>query len=292
MAKTSYQEIPAELDTNYKKALQSSDRFTFPRVRRKLLFSTRTRIKGVTQKSLFPQVLALWNSFDNSTRDAWTLAGEKCGLTGLKVFTQDQCMRIKNNMSGVSTPSLLHQYKFGRLHIESPANKIKITQLHPLDYYVLRKVPKTRSQYESILISESFALPLELRVNYKSNLVASGGVGSAKIYLRVLSHYQGRDIFTDCNIDFTLSSDWTFATSTLSSVLGVVRGYNAFIDLENVQGDLYIDNVVFSHSAFNWARDKYCNDINQGFTKAFYQVAKNWVAVDLPDGAQFDSFFE
>lgn len=292
MAKTSYQEIPSELDVTYKKALQSGDRFIFPRIRRKVLFSTRTKLKGVTQKSLLPQILVLWNGFDSTTKDAWASAGEKCGLSGLKLFTQDQCLRIKNGMSGVSTPSLFHQYKFGRLHIEAPANKIKITQLHPLTYYVLRKVPKTRSQYQAIQIVESFALPIQLKLNYKSSLVSSGGTGSAKIYLSVLSHYQGRDIYTNCNIDLSLSTSWTSANAILSSVIGVVRGYNAYIDLQNVHGDLYIDNLEFNHSAFNWARDKYCNDINQGFTKAFYQVAKNWVAVDLPDGAQFDSFFE
>ena len=291
MAKTSYQEIPSELDTSYKKALQSGDRFTFPRVRRKILFSTRTRLKNVTEKSLLPQILSLWNNFDLTTQNAWTSAGLKCGLTGLKLFTKDQCLRIKNGMSGVSMPSLLHQAKFGRLHIEAPANKIKITQLHPLSYYVLRKVPKTRSQYESVLVTENFALPLQLKLNYASSLVANGGVPSVKIYLQILSHYQGRDIMTLCNIDFDLSSSWKSASASVSGVLGLVRGYNAFIDLQNVRGDLYIDNLEFNHSAFNWARDKYCNDINEGFTKAFYQVAKNWVAVDLPDGAQFDSFF-
>lgn len=292
MAKTSFQQIPPELLTFYKNAVASSNRFDIPRVRRKLLYSTRSRLKGVTEKSLLPQVLAIWNAFDNSTKDAWTLAGSKCGLTGVKCFTKDQCLRIKNGMSGTSTPSIYHQAKFGRLSIQAPANKIKIAQLHPLNYYVMRKVTGTRSQYESVLVVETFALPLELKLNYKSNLVSSGGTPSAKIYLQVLSHYQGRDILTNCEVNFDLITDWKSASASLSSVLGVVRGYTAYIDLQNVTGDLFIDNVEFNHSLSNWARDKYCNDINQGFTKAFYQVAKNWIAVDMPENTQFDSFFE
>ena len=70
-----------------------------------------------------------------------------------------------------------------------------------------------------------------------------------------------------------------------------VRGYTAFLEIYNATGDLFIDNVNIEHSGQNWARDKYCNDINQSFTKAFYQIPKHWAAVDVPDGAYFESVY-
>ena len=177
-----------------------------------------------------------------------------------------------------------------------------------------KKVTGTRDQYEPVKITESFDLPIDIKISYKSNLtsvdvgapfglgefeianselgVSSSGTGSARFYVSVLSHYQGRDIFTNSEIFFDLSSDWTSATASISSVLGLVRGYNAYIEILNARGDLYVDNIELNHSGHNWARDPYCNDLNQGFTKAFYQVAKHWEAVSISEGAQFDSFFE
>ena len=292
MAKTSYQLIPSGLDISYKKTLMSGDRFTIPRVSVKRLFFSRSKLKGLTEKSLLPSLSLAWKSFTSGEQDAWGLAGAKMGLQGFKLFVKDTALRLKNSLSGYSIPSILHQAKFGRLHIETPANKIKIVQLHPLNYWVLKKVKGTRDQFEPQAIVESFDLPLDIKISYKSNLTASGGVASARFYVEVLSHYQGRDILTNCEINFTLQSGWASASASLSSVLGLVRGYNCYIEISNAIGDLDIDNIEINHSGHNWARDPFCNDINQGFTKAFYQIAKHWEAIDIPSGAQFDSFFE
>ena len=292
MAKTSYQLIPSGLDISYKKTLMSGDRFTFPRVSVKRLFYSRSRLKGLTEKSLLPSLSVAWKGLTSGVQDAWSSAGAEMNLQGFKLFVKDTALRLKNSLTGYSTPSTLHQSKFGRLHIESPANSLKITQLHPLNYWVLKKVTGTRDQYKPVKISESFDLPIEIKINYKSNLEASGGSPTARFYVSVLSHYQGRDIITDCEINFNLISDWTSATASITSVLGLVRGYNAFMEIKNATGDLFVDNIELNHSGHNWARDPYCNDLNQGFTKAFYQVAKHWEAVEISQGAQFDSFFE
>jgi hypothetical protein len=59
-----------------------------------------------------------------------------------------------------------------------------------------------------------------------------------------------------------------------------------------LRGDLYIDNVKAEHSGQNWVRDTYCEDILQGFTKAFYQIPKHWAAVILPEGSMYDSIYK
>jgi hypothetical protein len=291
MAKTSYQEIPPEFDLTYHNLLTSGDRFIFPRVRVLVPFTTRKKKKGVTQKSLIISLLPVWNAFDQSVRDLWNACAIESGLTGYKFFIQDCALRLANSISGFSTPSLLHQSLCGRLHVASPATSILLTQEHPLNYWVQRKVKGSRSQYEPVKVTESFGLPVNIKIAYKTALTPVGDSPRARFYLDVLSHYQGRDISTILACDFGLADDWQIKTASLANVLGLVRGYTAFIEVFNARGDVWFDNVEINHSGHNWVRDPNCNNIKQAFTKAFYQIPAHWAVVDLPTGAFFDSVY-
>lgn len=291
MSKTSYQDISLGLQDYYKKALQSGDRFTFPRVRVKTLFLSRRRKKGLSQRTLLPQISALWNNFDTSQKTAWNNAGAFCNLAGFKLFVKDQALRIINEITGVASPSNFYQALVGRLHIESPATALKLTQLHPQQYWVSRKVKNTRSQREPVLVTENFGLPLKIKISFKTNLTLVSGIAKARFYAIVYSLYQGRTIENILEIPFSLVQDWNTQEATLSSVIGFANSYALFLELENVRGDVYIDNVSAEHSGVNWARDPSCNDINQGFTKAFYQIPDHWAVINISDGAFFESVY-
>lgn len=291
MAKTTYTLIPEGLDLKYKKTLQSGDRFQFARVRRKLLFTSRRRKKGLTEKSLLPILSPVWNALDNSVRDLWTEVGALNNMSGFKLFLKDTALRLKNDIAGYASPSLLHQGAVGRLHVEAPATSIKIAQLHPYKYWVLRKVTGSRDQYSPVEVVESFALPLEIKCSYKSALTSTGEGARARLWAEVVFSYQGRDITRVLSVDFDLEHDWESKTASITSGLGWVRGYTAYIEIYNARGDLWVDNIEFNHSGQNWCRDTFCNDINQSFTKAFYQVPKHWNDVDVPEGAQFESAY-
>ncbi len=289
MAKTSYQEIPPELDLDYKKALAPADRYTIPRVRVKRLFLSRKRKKGLTQKSLMVTLKPVWDAFSAPQRAAWDAAGAVCSLTGWKLFIKDTAARMALDIPGYATPNNLYQCFVGRLHVEAPSSGMKIAQLHPLNYYVLKKVRGTRSQYAPVLVYEQFQLPLQISFNFKSVLTSVGAGARVRFYAVVDSQYQGRTIPNELVLDIPLVGDWQTATATLSQVVGQVKGYTCYIELYNVYGDLYIDNFDIIHDAHNWARDPECNDINQGFTHAFYQVAKHWIAADVGEGCYFES---
>jgi hypothetical protein len=194
-------------------------------------------------------------------------------------------------LEGYATPNEFHQVEVGLLRIESPATALKIEQIHPLNYWVQRKVTGTKNQYYPVAITESFGLPLNIEISYRGILTSAGAGAFAKFSCVVYSHYQGRVIETACEINFNLSQAWTRATASISSVIGLVRGYTAFLEIYNATGDLLIDNLSIEHSGQNWARDPFCNDIDQGFTKAFYQVPKHWNAIDLPEGTWFGSIY-
>jgi len=291
MAKTGVITIPAGLDLSYRKAVQSGDRFLYPHVKVKRLFTSRSRKKGLSQKSLFVKLAPVWNDFDVPTKTAWITAGAVCNLTGFKLFIQDTAKRLANDLAGYSTPNVLYQSMVGKIQIEAPAVGLTILQLHPQSYYVSHKVTGTRSQYEPKLIQENLSLPVDIAISYKSDLVSAGVSPRARFFIIVYSNYQGRTIENNCEINFTLSHDWQRLTASISGVIGQFRGYTAFIEIQDARGTLLFDNVEIIHTGLNWARDPFCNSIQTSFTKAFYQIPKNWAPEEIISGAFYGSVF-
>lgn len=289
MAKTTYLDIPDGYDLSYNKTLNSSDRFVFPSVRCRALFSRRRRIKGLTQKSLLPLCSQIWDSFTLETKNAWNVAGQVIGQSGYKLFVQDKVLREQNGLSGESIPNVLYQTYVGKLQIESPANILKITQAHPQQYWVSSPVHGKKGMREPVLVRENFALPLELQIAIKSDLQSTGVNFRARFFAIVYSLYQGNTIENVCEINFPLSCDWQKFSAIITKVLGKPQGYTLFIELYNVRGVVLVDNIVAEHSGMNWCRDSKCRDLDQNFTKAFYQVPKHWTALEISDGCFFGS---
>jgi hypothetical protein len=289
MAKVKFITIPAGLENYFGKAVQSGDRFVYSTIRMTNPFISRKKRVGLTQKSQLPLCSEIWKNSSQEVRDLWVSCGLETGLTGFRFFVQDKVLRLKNDIEGESTPSLLYQSNVGHLHVESPASSLSITQLHPQSYYVLRKKTGKETMYQIVEIVENFSLPLNLYINYKADLEAVEGGYSARFYAIIYSSYQGRDIETLADIEFDLQTDWKTASFGIGEVLGLVRGYALFMDLDGVRGDVWFDNVKAVHSGQNWVRDTHCNNIKQTFTKQFFQVPAHWVALDLPDGAYYNS---
>ncbi len=325
MAKVEYIDILPGLENAYFSGIRSDDRFVHSRVAKKIAIFSRKKKTGVSQRSLLPQIAALWAGFSGDEKAAWNAAaaaqkdvlgisppptyGSLFGISvfgeaifgdyisgsnasGWQLFVQDMCARIYNDMAGVATPSLLHQSWVGNLKIEAPASEIKIVQIHPRFYWISRKVTHKKGMYEPVGITEDLALPFVLSLNYKSDLVSTGPGSFAKLYARFWHSYQGADQYTDLEIPFDFVSDWKNATATLTTLLGYVIRYDLYFHLYNLTGDLYFDNLNVEHSSQNWARDPFCKDILQGFTRAFYQIPDHWAAVILPDGSMFDSIYK
>jgi hypothetical protein len=291
MSKVSYIEVPPGFQDLYKKGLQPGDRFTFSRIRVKDLFLSRARVKGISQRSMLVALSPVWQALTQEERDAWNSAGEQSGLTGWKQFVVDTTERRKAGLSGYATPTDIYQSEVGRILVESPATGLIIEQAHPQTYYVQRKVTGTRSQYYPVAVNEPFTLPLDIEISYKTDLTAIDGSARARFFCVVYSSYQGLTIETPVSVDFGLSEDWTRASASLSAVLGLVRGYSAFIEVYNARGNLYFDNVNITHDSENWARDEDCNNVSLSFTKAFQQVARNWTALNIADGSDFGSIY-
>lgn len=291
MARVSYVLVPPGMTDKYKTTITPSDRFSFSSIRRKPLFGSRKRKKAVSLRSVLPAASTAWNALSPTVQENWKTAGAISKYTGFQTFIRDYASRIKNGLTGIGTANNFVQNLCLRLTVTSPASRIRLLQEHPFTYYVLRKVKGTKSQYNPVLITESFGMPITLKVRAKSTLTSAGANPSARVYLEVYSNYQGRDLTTLVNIDIPLSANWALYTATLNATIGTARGYNAYIEINNARGVLDIDNIEFNHSAQNWCRDPRCEKSATSYTRAFYQIARNWVADDMPTGSYFDSIY-
>jgi len=291
MAITSYISIPPGLEDAYWSGLQSSDRFTLPRIRVKTVILSRQKIANLTRRSYLQKCGEYWQEFTHQQKADWKSADFRPRKNGWTLFVADQCKRIKYGLEGTATPNPIHQDMVGLIKIEEPASEIKIVQPHPYVYWISKKVPGKKAMYEPVKITESFSLPLKIGLSFKSNLTSTGTGAFAKFYARILHFYQGQNLYTNLEINLPLQSDWQRQEKTVPSLVGQVVGYNLYFYLHNVRGELYFDNIVAQHSGQNWARDIYCKAIEQSFTKAFYQVPKHWAPEILPDGAQYHSVY-
>lgn len=292
MTRVSYVDIPiGDVDAFYSN-LQAGDRFRYSRLRKKsVLLGPKAKL-DLAGRSLLSIVGPMWKSLDSATKTAWTNAGAEMGMRGYRLFVQDQCARIKLGLSGQATPSLLHQSFVGNLHIKAPATELKLVQYHPGHYYVRQKVPGFKSQFAPVLITEKLGLPLKLSLNYKADLTSQGEGAFAKYYAVIRYLYQGLNLCHTLSIDLDLSCEWKTAEATISNLVSSVVGYDLFIHLFNVRGDLFLDHLSAFHHGQNWVRDPFCKDLNQGFTPAFYQVPKHWTGLIAPEGSEFESVYK
>jgi hypothetical protein len=291
MAKVSYSIVPEDLTSFYSRTLTFGSRLQSPRVRRYRAFMSRNQKKGFSAKSLLPEVAELWATFSPEEKAVWNAKAVVERKSGFKFLLRDYVLRKANDLTGYFTPEAYWGLEVGKIVIEEPATSLKIAQLHPRNYLIKRKKTGTIGQYNIVKITEGFGLPLELKISYKSNLTSAGANPKARFYAEILSHYQGREILTELSCDFDLVSDWTQVINSISGVVGIEKGYTIYIELEDVQGTLYFDNVEINHSGQNWARDKFCDNIRQAFTGSYFMVPRHWVGVDVPTGSFYDSFY-
>ena len=252
---------------------------------------SRQKKLNVSNRSLLPQISEQWATLDTTQKNAWKSAGSANNLNGWNLFVQDTAYRIKYGLSGLATPSDLHQYKCGKIEIASPASSAKLVQYHPNRYWKLQKVAGSKALYTDIAINEKLVLPLDIGLSYKSNFIEQSDDAYVRFYAIITSHYQGRDIETVSGFDIPFSTDWARQTIECSEVLGLARSYELWLDFFDVRGEFYWDNLRSYHTGTNWARDYRCNDVNNNLSKINYQIEKSWEEQLLPSGSAFDSVY-
>jgi hypothetical protein len=289
MAFVSYVDIDPAQEEQFFKGITPDSRFLYSKIKLKTTLFSSKKKKAIALRSLLPAISELWGGLTTLQKTAWTTAGSYCGLNGWRTFVAEQSIRLKLGLSVPNTPSNYHNAWIGHLSIGGSATQIKIAQYHPAGYYVHKKVSGFKKVYAPVFVQENMSLPLTIGMSYKCDLTPTGPTQYAKFYAIVKSSYQGVDRENVVEINFDTDGNWHTETSEISETLGYVIGYTLYIHIFGYTGDFYFDNVKAIHGAVNYARDKYCYDINVTFTNQFYQIPKHWVALELPSGSAYDS---
>lgn len=291
MARIGYLNLDPALKKSFGKSVKQGERFVYSKlVKNKTLCSRkkRERLRSITPLKIIQN---LWNGLSSEDKEAWQLAGAEIGMNGYNLFVQDTSYRLKNEIEGLSTPSILHQYFVGKISISAPATNIKIKQSHPRNYWLFSLVPGKKTMQKQIEITEELSLPLTISLNYCSNLSAVGSWPSISFFAEVWHAFEGQNLIEVLELNLDLVSDWKNAEATLEEVSGTLVGYNLYIEAKDLQGELFFDNIKAIHSGQNWAIDSACNDINNALSDKFFNISKNWEDVDVPEGSSYNSIY-
>ncbi len=291
MAQTGALVVPPELLELFQKLISTTSNRRTGAIRKHGYLQSKKKVLELTTRSLLPQITAQKATLDESEVLAWKAAAAAGRQNWWNLFVQDTAYRLKYGISGLATPSPLHQYKVGRIEIAAPADRVLLTQYHPVKYYISKKMPGNTSLREDVAVVEKLALPLEIGLSFRTNLTALTGDPKVRFYAIIYSSYQGRTIETEVGFDIPLTSVWTRETAIISEVVGIARSYDLFIELDNVRGVFEWDNVLSYHTGTNYARDFRCTDVNNEPTIVNYQIEASWEELYLPTGAAFSSVY-
>lgn len=291
MAQVGSLDVPPELLELMRGLITATSNRVTGSVRKAGYIPSKAQANRLTQRSLLPQIKELWGALSAPQQAAWKAAAATTSMNGWNLFVQDTAYRLKYGIPGIATPSLLHQFKVGRIEIAAPAERVLLAQYHPAKYWVSKKMRGPTTIREDVAIYETLTLPLLIATSYRCNLVPTREDYKARFYAIIYSSYQGRTIETEIGFDFDIESDWTRDTAELTEVIGIVRSYNLWIELDGVRGWFEWDNVVAQHTGTNYARDRRCTDVNNTLTKVNYQIEKSWEEQFLPAGTAFDSVY-
>ena len=313
MAKVQYILLPEGWDEDYFKTLKIADRFVYPRVVKNTRFISRARKIELRGRSLLGWFSEYWRDFTDEEKDEWKTIAASLGLNAWQLFIHDTAARWKYGYPWFSEIDMNHQGKIGWLHIDAPADEIKLVQLHPRFYWIEKKVAGFRTTYEPVKITEGFVLPLKIQLSYWSDLTPVAEDPFAKFYAELWHSYQGHDYKTELKIDLDFKlpaaffgegyfglyefgdevqrSGWQTAEATINSVLGQLIHYDIFFHVKGLTGRVYVDNIKAEHSAQNWVRDSRCDDIAKTFPRKWFLIPERWAGVTVPAGAFFESTY-
>lgn len=289
MAKVSYQLMPPEYEDYFRKNLSPNWRFELPRVMRTERFISRAKKKALIEQSKLPEISSFWEDLTPEQKEEWNEIASSLGLIGWRLFVQDTTERILKGLDPITTPAQKHQSFVGHLEIKAPASSLKIVQPHPAFYWLSRIISGRYPLTELVWVNESFSLPLKIALNYRSELQPLSSSASASFFVLIWSVAHGQDFFQTFSIPLSLNLDWTYSEKIIEEVIGTPLQYDIYFDLKDVRGDFFFDNIIAEHSGFNFARDPACNKIEAEFSRSFFQVLRNWIAIDVSAGAKYFS---
>jgi hypothetical protein len=254
--------VPPEYQDLWNKACVINSGSYGTKVDKKNIVFRRRNFTSLIARGNFQGLAQQWDSLTALQQADWDDAGYWSGQSGWDLFAQDTLYRINNNILGIATPNLYHQFKVGELKIESPAEEIQIYQT----YYNL---PDTE---------------IEWAFNLFQNLTSTGAGSYAKLFVTVSTGYiieeTGLPEVIVYEYDLLELSDWEYWQDGYYDGIWGAGIIEFKIHIYKMTGVLYIDGIELNYNDQNFANDFQCNDF-----------ASYWGVITLPSGASFGSIY-
>ena len=250
--------LPAGIEIIYNKTLRMYDISVFCNVGKNPQFFPRSKFYTLKEITYLFNIAYAWSLFSDAVKLDWKTAAEVIGQHGYNLYVQDKSYRLKNVIGGNATPSIYHQYLVGHLNIQSPASGALV------------------AQYNSTRVN----FPASFELCYKTDLTASGDNPSAKLKFTWTRYTTGQNIESVETIDLPLSQAWTHATQAITQYSGIRGKWRIELELIDVTGDIWFDNLWAFYSGEIKVNDPYCMD-----------VVKWWKNVNPGEGITLETIY-
>jgi hypothetical protein len=250
--------IPAGLDIIYNKTLKMYDISVLCNVGKNPRWFPRAKLVTLREVTYLFNIAYAWSFFSVEEKAAWTAAADIIGQHGYNLFVQDKSYRIKNAIGGNATPSIYHQYLVGHLNVQNPANEALI------------------AQYNAFRVN----FPASFELCFKTDLTADGADPYARLKFTWTRYTSGQNIENVETIEFPLSQAWTKETKNITQLGGIRGKWRLELELHDVTGDIWFDNVIVLYSSEIKTSDPYCED-----------VVRWWKGVSLPAGVTLETVY-
>ena len=250
--------LPAGVDIIYNKTLKMYDISVMCNVGKNPRFFPRSKKLTLREVTYLYQIAFAWAQLSEEIKAQWNQAADVLGWHGYNLYVQDKSYRLKNGIGGDATPSIHHQYLVGHLNISAPASSALI------------------AQYNSRRVN----FPATFGLSFKTDLAASGPQPSARFKFTWTRYYVGENIESTEVIELPLVSGWTNEIKSITQYKGIRGRWRVELELVDVTGDIWFDNVEVLYSGEVKINDPFCDD-----------VVKWWKGESLPEGVTFETIY-
>lgn len=250
--------IPAGMEIIYNKTLRMYDISVLCNVGKNPIWFPRSQKILLKNITYLYDIAYRWASLTQDVKDEWNYAANIIGNQRYSLFVQDTSYRKKNGIAGIAIPSIYHQYLVGHINIAAPATSAKIVQYN----------------YHKIYFPASFELC------YHTNLTAAGPDPKAKITLTWNNYVSGDTIERPEIIEMPMISGWDKNSKQITSYSGSKGKWRIEIELTDVTGDLWFDNIFVNYNGALNINDPYCLD-----------VVKWWKGENIGPGVTFETVY-
>jgi hypothetical protein len=250
--------LPAGWDIIYNKTLKMYDISVLCNVGKNPRWLPRAKFYNLKEITYLFSIAYAWGLMSNDDKELWNYASNVIGQHNYNLYVQDKSYRIKNGISGNAIPSLYHQFTVGHINISSPATSAKIAQ------YNFTKV----------------LFPASHELCFHTNLISAGAnpfVRCSFIYNRYTSGSTIEDVQT---LELPLISGWDKAKQWIVRHAGSIGRWRVELELNDVTGDIWFDNMIVEYSGEIKLNDPYCLD-----------VVKWWKGENIGEGVTFETTY-